>query len=141
MTDQDIIQLLRKPRTTNEIAARLKTPVDSMAQRLANLASQGLARKCESRSGMQIWEGGRHDPVFMTRRSASLNAAHAAKKRAGDANVERVLGIIDGQMGTIELMRQTGLSKAYLGRILNALLATGRIRRRGTPSRAIWERT
>ena len=51
--------MLRKPRTTQEMAERLKVDTYSLAQALERMARSGLIRKAEVRLGLQIWEAKR----------------------------------------------------------------------------------
>ncbi len=51
-----ITELLSKPRTTNEIADRLKLDIDTAGQMLGAMARRGVIKKAEQRHGMQIWE-------------------------------------------------------------------------------------
>lgn len=51
--------MLRKPRTTQEMAERLKVDTYSLAQALERMARSGLIRKAAVRLGMQIWEAKR----------------------------------------------------------------------------------
>jgi len=51
--------LLNKPRTTQEMAERLKVDTYSLAPFLERMARSGLIRKAEVRLGLQIWEAKR----------------------------------------------------------------------------------
>lgn len=57
LTDDEIIMdMLRKPRTTNEIAERLGKDLISMGNILAFMAERGRIKKAERINGVQIWE-------------------------------------------------------------------------------------